>query len=75
VQWKEQPLRRYFFVIEWPDRKHEDLFGTLFSSDRDARDYAARVIRELKEAGEYDDPGLIMVVENAKREPIFTIPF
>ena len=37
--------------------------------------YAERVIRELKEAGGYDDDELIMIVKDDARRTIFSIPF
>lgn len=40
-----------------------------------ARNYADRVIRELKEGGGYDDPTLTMIVKNEARETVFSIPF
>jgi len=58
----------YFFVIQWPDREHDDPDGTLFPSDRAARKYADRIIRELKSAEGYDDPGLTMIVKGRRPE-------
>jgi hypothetical protein len=65
---------RYFFVIRWPDRNDDDGEGTLFLSRSAARAYAERIIRELKEAGGYDDPGL-MIVKDDTGKVIHSIPF
>jgi hypothetical protein len=37
--------------------------------------YAQRVIRELKEAGGYDDPNLTMIVVDEVGQEIFAIRF
>jgi hypothetical protein len=68
-------LPRYYFVIQWPDREHGDNHGTVLPDDAAARNYAERVIRELKESGGYDDPGLSMIVRNEAGKQIFVIPF
>ena len=68
-------MQRYFFVIEGDGYSHEDERGTRFASFDAACAYAARVIRELKESGAYDDPGLTMVVKNASGQVLLSIPF
>jgi len=40
-----------------------------------AHAFAQRSIRELKEAGDYDDPGLMMVVKNNTGQQLFSIAF
>ena len=67
--------RRYFFVLQWTDRQHDDPHGTLLLSDADAVAYAYRIVRELKEAGGYDDPDLKLIVKNANDDVIHIIPF
>jgi hypothetical protein len=32
-------------------------------------------VRQLRDFGGYDDPGLTMIVENAEHQTLFTIPF
>jgi hypothetical protein len=44
-------------------------------SDDAALAYGRRIIRELREAGGYDAPGLTMIVRDAGGEAIFLIPF
>jgi len=65
---------RYFFVIRWPDHDDDDAEGTLFLSRSAALAYAERIIRELKEAGGYDEPGL-MVVQDANSKTVHSISF
>jgi len=67
--------KRYFFVIRWPDRDDDDEEGTLFLSRSAALAYGERIVRELKEAGGYDDDGLTLIVQNEMRKTIYTIPF
>jgi hypothetical protein len=59
-------MPKYFFTIKWPDKVHDDEGGTHLPDDEAARAYAERVIRELKKAGGYDDPRLMMVVTTTK---------
>jgi Domain of unknown function (DUF6894) len=66
---------RYFFIIQRGARVHDDPDGTALPNEAAARDYAARVIGELKAAGGYDEPGLTMVVKSATGRTLFTIPF
>ena len=66
---------RYYFVIRWPDHDDDDAEGTLFLSRSAALAYAQRIIRELKEAGGYEQPGLTMLVRNADGEVLYSIPF
>jgi hypothetical protein len=66
-------MPRYHFHIRWTDRKNDDETGMLLADDAAARDYAERVIREIKEADGYD-PGLTMVVEKSG-VALFAIPF
>jgi len=68
-------LALYFFILRWPDREHDDAHGTPLPDDDAARSYARRVIRELKEGGGYDDPGLTMVVKNDDGHTVCLIPF
>ncbi len=40
-----------------------------------ARDYAERIIRELKGAGGWDAPGLFMIVKDDSGNAVLTMPF
>jgi hypothetical protein len=68
-------MPRYFFVIEGDDGIDRDDDGTQLPHPEAARRYARRVIRELREAGGYDDPNLAMFVKDASGEILFSVPF
>jgi hypothetical protein len=69
-------MARYFFIVMWPDgRSRGDEEGMELSDDRGAQAYAQRIIRELREGGGYDDPGLHMIVRNEAGKQLFVIPF
>ena len=70
-------LPRYHFVVTWRDRVREygNTEGTILQDEEEARRFAARVNRELKQAGEHDDPELCMVVKDAQGREVFTLSF
>jgi len=70
-------LPRYHFVITWRNRVREygNTEGTILQDEEEARRFAARVIRELKQAGEHDDPELCMMVKDAQGREVFTLSF
>jgi hypothetical protein len=70
-------LPRYHFVVTWRDkiREYGNTEGTMLQDEEEARRFAARVIRELKQAGEHDDPELCMVVKDAQEREVFTLSF
>jgi len=68
-------VEKYFFIVSGPDELHDDGIGTPLPNDAAARAYAERIIKELKEAGGYDDPYLTMIVKNERRQTVFTILF
>lgn len=72
---KPDTATRYYFVIRWPDREDDDEDGTLFLSKSAALAYGRRIVKELKEAGGYDEAGLSLIVQDENRETIYTIPF
>jgi len=70
-------LPRYHFVVTWRDRfrTYGNTEGTILQDEEEARRFAARGIRELKEAGGHDDPELRMVVKDAQGREAFTLSF
>jgi hypothetical protein len=70
-------LPRYHFVVTWRDRVREygNTEGTFLQDEEEARRFGARVIRELKQAGEHDDPELCMVVKDGQGREVFTLSF
>lgn len=69
-------MPRYYFVLRWRDKQHDELGGSavLPSSDA-ARSYATLVIRHLKNCDGRDHTGLTMLVEDVERQTVFLIPF
>jgi hypothetical protein len=57
-------MPRYYFHVRWPGRKDDDPTGMWLADDAMARDYAERLIGEMKER-EGHDPSLWMAVERA----------
>jgi len=68
-------VSRYFFSIRWPDRVDSGLLGTLLTDDAAALAHAVRIIRELRQGGEYGDPRIMMVVRNEKLKTVLSLPF
>ena len=70
-------MPRYHFVVTWPDRvrEHGNTEGTILQDEEEARRFAARIIRELKQAGENGDPELCVVVKDAEGREVFTLSF
>ena len=68
-------MPRYYFIIQFRDRRHDDPSGTSLPDHGAAQAYALRVIRELKDSGGYDDPDVTMIVKDASGREIFSIPF
>jgi len=65
---------RYYFVIHARDHRHDDPHGTELPDHEAARDYAHRVIRELKEDN-YRPPGATMIVLDQAGNTIHSISF
>jgi len=69
-------MPRYFFVVCAPDDEiHDDKTGTDFPDKSGAVSYARRIVRELKEAGGYDDPGWALIIRNESGEDVAVMPF
>lgn len=68
-------VSRYFFTVRWSDHDDDDRHGTELPDDAAALGYADRIIRELKDGGGLDDPGLMMVVKNEMHMTVLSLPF
>ncbi len=68
-------MPRYFFDLRFPDRTDEDSAGTVLSDDGAALIYANRIIGELKEAGGYDEPGLVIIIRKDGSATETLLPF
>jgi hypothetical protein len=64
----------YYFVVEMPDHTYDDSEGKHLPSDQDAKDYGARVVRELRES-DFESAGAILHVRDEGGQIIQTIPF
>jgi hypothetical protein len=66
----------YYFILRRPEGAATDPpRWTVLPSDRSALAYAQFIIRDLKQAGGYDDPRLTLKVQNAEGKTICSIPF
>jgi hypothetical protein len=68
-------MARYRFILQWPDEECGDEHRMHLPDHSAACEYAHRVIRELKEDGRYNEPGLNMIVRDADGRLIHLIPF
>jgi hypothetical protein len=68
-------VSRYFFDIRWLDHKDRDRLGTSLPNDAAALDHAMRIMRDLRRGGEYEDPGLMMIVRDESLETVLSLPF
>jgi len=67
---------RYFFVVQGPGEKVEDLEGEILPSDNAAIAYGLSLIDEIKRtAGRFDGSQWGLVVEDEDRAVVITIPF
>jgi len=68
-------VSRYFFNIRWRDREDSDRLGTSLPDDAASLDHAIRIIRGLRQSGEHEDPGLMMIVRNEILKTVLSLPF
>lgn len=69
-------MPRYFFTIRRLDGEIEDdTHGIILLNDAAALSYAEHAIGQLQKTGGYDDPQLMMIVKNATRQPLLSLPF
>jgi hypothetical protein len=61
--------------VEHGDFCNADEAGTELPDNAAARDYALRVIRELKGGGGYDDPRLRMIITDPNGRTVLVLPF
>lgn len=66
---------RYFFVIKNGALQSNDESGTPLRDDEEARNYALRIIRELKEAGGYDDGDWTIIAFAEGGRHVCGVPF
>jgi hypothetical protein len=55
---------RYYFNIRRLDREDSDLRGVALPNDAAVLDHALCIIKDLRQGGEHNDPGLMLIVRN-----------
>jgi hypothetical protein len=71
----EAQLFRYFFSIRRLDGEDSDLRGVVLPNDSAVLDHALRIIKGLRQGGEHNDPGLMMIVRDESLKTILSLPF
>jgi hypothetical protein len=66
---------RYFFVVRCPHFEVRDFKGVELSSEADARDYAARLVKELLHEKSDKGRGFEISVRDDDRQVLFVEPF
>jgi hypothetical protein len=67
---------RYFFKIQVSDGEFEDdPQGTNLPNTAAALSYAERAINELRSENGFNDPGLMVIVEDDARRTVLSLPF
>jgi hypothetical protein len=66
-------MARYHFAVFGPER-HGDMHGTDLTDDDAAREYAVRIIRDLRHGDAHDWRGWTMEVTQGKRL-VWQLPF
>jgi hypothetical protein len=70
-----KPLPEYYFVIQKPNGETDSPRWTILPTDRSALTYARHIVNDLRQAPEHGDLSRTMLLQNAKREMTFSIPF
>jgi hypothetical protein len=68
-------MPRYFFTIHKQDRVEDDPNGTYLPDVAAALSHAEYTIRELRKKIGYNDPALMMFVEDEARQTVLSLPF
>ena len=68
-------MYRYFFHIRRVDREDSDHRGVVLPNDAAVLDHALCIIKDLRQGGEHNDPGLMMIVRNESLKTILSLPF
>jgi hypothetical protein len=71
----ERSVQRYFFTIRGPNRVEDDPDGTHLPDAAAALSYAEYTIRELRKKSGWNDPGLMMFVQDQARQTFLSLPF
>jgi hypothetical protein len=71
----EYEVYRYFFHIRRIDREDTDLCGVVLPNDAAVLDHALCIIKDLRQGGEHNDPGLMTIVRNESVKTVSSLPF
>jgi hypothetical protein len=72
----ERSVQRYFFTIRDSDRRvKDDPHGTDLPDAAAALFFAEHTISELRHGFGYNDPQLIMIVQDEGRHSVWSLPF
>jgi hypothetical protein len=64
-----------FFQYPVTRSRERDRLGTSLPDDAAALDHAVRIIRDLRQEGGHEDPGLMMIVRNDIPKTVLSLPF
>jgi Domain of unknown function (DUF6894) len=67
-------MPRYYFVVEMPDHTYGDSEGEQLPNDAAAKNYGARVVRELRQS-DFHSVDAILHVRDEGGQIIRSIPF
>jgi hypothetical protein len=68
-------VSRYFFNIRRLDREDSDLRGVALPNDAAVLDHGLCLIEDLRQGGEHNDPGLMIIVRNESLKTVLSLPF
>jgi hypothetical protein len=68
-------MPRYFFAIHGRAQVEDDPVGKYLPDVAAALSYAERTIQELRKKSGYNDPALMMIVEDQTRQTVLSLPF
>jgi hypothetical protein len=71
----ERSVQRYFFTIRGRDRVENDPDGTYLPDVVAALSYAESTIQELRKKSGWNDPALMMFVQDQARQTVLSLPF
>jgi hypothetical protein len=71
----ERSVQQYFFTIRGRDRVESDPNGTYLPDVAAALRYAESTICELRKKSDWNDPGLMMFVQDQTRQTVLSLPF
>jgi hypothetical protein len=71
----EGSVQQYFFIISGRDRVENDPDGAYLPDVAAALSYAEATIRELRKKTGWNDPALMMHVQDQARRTVLSLPF